>query len=130
VHDVAKADDAENDCRSMGGTLVVLQSRDEREQLWRELSRLPPGNGGTPAFIWIGLSLADGGSPDAGPWVWDDDAAADAYPSPWGDGQPSGVFGRAYLTQNIQLPPIDDSLGRNALKDPATKFQYVCQLPP
>jgi hypothetical protein len=130
VHDVAKADDAENDCRSMGGTLVVLQSRDEREQLWRELSRLPPGNGGTPAFIWIGLSLADGGSPDAGPWVWDDDAAADAYPSPWGDGQPSGVFGRAYLTQNIQLPPIDDSLGRNALRDPATKFQYVCQLPP
>jgi hypothetical protein len=130
VRDVASPDDAEQRCHSLGGTLVVLQSRDEREQLWKELSRLP--GGGTPTVIWIGLSVAAGGSPDAGPWVWDDDAAADAYPSPWGNRQPLGGQMRAYLYQNGGAQPqlLDDTLGRNDTAKTMPTFPYVCQLPP
>ncbi|MGD0530465.1 MAG: C-type lectin domain-containing protein, partial [Polyangiaceae bacterium] len=43
---------AETQCEALGGTLVVLESRDEREQLWFALYRM----GGTPGSFWIGLS--------------------------------------------------------------------------
>ena len=129
VREVALSDDAEQHCRGLGGTLVVLESRDEREQLWKELAR---PNVGAPKVIWIGLSVADGGSADAGPWVWDDDVAADAYPSPWGDRQPRGDFPRAYLYQNNGGPPLllDDTLGHDEPLAAAPKYPYVCQLPP
>ena len=130
VRDVASADDAEQHCRSLGGTLVVLQTRDEREQLWKELARLPGVP--TPLAIWIGLSVVDGGSPEAGPWIWDDDAAADAYPSAWGDLQPFGRQTRAYLYQNGGATPqlLDDTLGRNDTAKATPTFPYVCQLTP
>ena len=114
-------DEAESYCAGLGGTLVVLQSRDEREQLWRELSRMT--GVGVPTDIWIGLSLVDGG------WVWDDGAGLDAYPSPFGDGQPKGIGSRAYLVQSSVLPiPLDTTLGHNDVVS-TTPLPFVCQLP-
>ena len=54
----ATADGAEQGCQALGGRLVVLQSRDEREQLWRQVGFLPS----PPTKFWIGLSQ----EPDAG----------------------------------------------------------------
>ena len=61
---------AEAQCHALGGSLVVLQSRDEREQLWLELTRLPVA----PSRIWIGLAADAGTDAEAGSlsWVWDD----------------------------------------------------------
>jgi hypothetical protein len=117
---LATGDEAQAVCAGMGGTLVVLQSRDEREQLWRAMYR---GPGGPPGDIWIGLTFADGG------WVWGDDAGLDAYPSPFGDGQPKGIGSRAYLVASTTLPqPVDWTLGHNDVA--ATQpLPFVCQLP-
>lgn len=113
---------AEQTCASLGGTLVVLQSRDEREQLWKAV-----GATQAQSWLWIGLSLPDGGTD----WVWDDDASADAYPSPWAVRQPRDPGGsRAFLFQNGGTPPIvDDTLAHNGTGAPAD-FPFVCQLPP
>jgi hypothetical protein len=114
-------DDAETQCAALGGTLVVLQSRDEREQLWHELAhmagRTPPGS------IWIGLSLRGGA------WVWEDDASPDAYPPPWGDKQPGGNGSRAYLVETLMPPtPVDTTLAKNDV-DALTLLPFVCQVP-
>ena len=56
------ADQARSLCEGSydGGSLVILDTPEEREQLARELrQRLP-----LPAEVWIGLSQVDGG------WVW------------------------------------------------------------
>lgn len=125
-HNAAPSDgqdaSAEETCASLGGTLVVLQSPDEREQLWRAV-----GATQTQSSLWIGLSLPEGGSS----WVWDDDASADAYPSPWGIRWPRAQGGtRAYIFQNGGTPSIvDDTLARNGSGAPAF-FPFVCQLPP
>lgn len=128
VRTATNGDTAEANCRAMGGSLVVLQSRDEREQIWWELGRLP-GGVATPSAIWIGLSLPDGGSADAAAdWIWDDDAGEDAYPSPWGERQPkAGTTRRAYLL-NFTGPPtiLDETLARDQT---VTNLAYVCQLP-
>lgn len=117
----APPDTAEQQCESLGGTLVVLQSRDEREQLWKELSRM--SGAGLPTSIWIGLSLANGSD-----WTWADDASLDAYPSPWADRQPRDAGGRAFLYQNNSTPLlVDETLARAATTP--QDFPFVCQLP-
>ncbi len=125
----ATADAAEAACKSAGARLVVLQSRDEREQLWRQLSLLND----PPDRVWIGLALGDAGAMDAGDagvaaWVWEDGTSADgagAYPSPWGDRQPAvpGVTTRAYLRHSPG--DIDDTLARN--DESETELPYVCE---
>jgi hypothetical protein len=141
------ADAAEQACRALGGRLVVLGSRDEREQLWKELGLgnnvlLRPSTG-----VWIGLSKSsgavagDGGTGDAGnglpdaassagTWTWDDDAAVDIYPSPWGFNRPKtgdpDLSTRAYL-YNEQPMASDDTLARNDGPMP-TALPYVCEL--
>jgi hypothetical protein len=112
---------AEQTCASLGGSLVVLQSRDEREQLWKAV-----GATQAQSELWIGLSVPDGGTS----WVWDDDASADAYPPPWGIRMPREPGGsRAYLFQNGGTPAIvDDTLARNP--GAPADFPFVCQLPP
>ena len=92
-------------CAGLGGTLVVLQSRDEREQLWYALERM----GNTPGEVWIGLAQQNGA------WTWADDAGADAYPSPWGNKQPDGNGSRAYLLQQTTMvpTPFDTTLAHN-----------------
>jgi hypothetical protein len=115
----AAAADAETRCEAAGGTLVVLQSRDEREQLWRELSAL-----GAPDAVWVGLSMQDGGD-----WIWADDAGAGAYPSPFASTS-LGTGTQAYLAhaKGDVPPPPNDTLADNA--QPATNaLAFVCQLP-
>jgi hypothetical protein len=123
------ADEAKRQCEVLGGKLAVLESREEREQLWHELSvlMLPP------ARLWIGLaqSAGEAGAGDAGvsTWVWDDGTPAegpDAYASPWGDGQPTdaGSSPRAYLSYDPLA--LDNTLARNVGRMPSP---FVCQLP-
>jgi hypothetical protein len=122
VRPVATADQAEAHCASLGGTLVVLRSRDEREQLWHELQRMPVP---TPDSVWIGLS-----SDDAGNWMWDDEAGVDAYPSPWGASKPNSVGTRARVSQLPldQPPPLDNTLADNDINSQTT-LSFVCQVP-
>ena len=131
VTQAATADVAEQSCASLGGRLVVLQSRDEREQLWLQISRSPP----QLYRIWIGLSQKDGGSvDDAGDsWVWDDGTEADSpdgYPSPWGDHLPAtlGTTSRAYM--RAYMGEIDDTLARNDEEAQIVQtLPFVCELP-
>ena len=121
VRQAAPSDYAEQQCEGLGGTLVVLQSRDEREQLWRELSRM--SGAGLPTTIWIGLSLAA-----TGDWRWADDASVDAYPPPWADRQPRDAGGRAFLYQNTGTPlQVDETLAHG--ETTPLFLPYVCQLP-
>lgn len=131
----AAPEDASHACVALGGRLVVLQSRDEREQLWRELYRLTV----PPSAVWIGLSQLTPGSfqNPQGSWEWDDGTPAEgpnAYPAEWAIGQPLG-FGhggttRAFLYHDDHSPAIDDTLARNepTLTNSGT-LPYVCEIP-
>jgi hypothetical protein len=133
--DRATSDDASSACVGLGGRLVVLQSRDEREQLWRELSRLTVA----PSAVWIGLSQVSPGNfrMPTGTWAWDDQTpseGAGAYPSEWASGQPlpfdrAGTT-RAFLYHDGHSPSIDDTLARN---EPTLTISgtlpYVCEVP-
>lgn len=126
-HNAAPADgpdgSAERTCASLGGSLVVLQSRDEREELWRAIGATQVGT----SWFWIGLSLPEGGAS----WVWDDDASEDAYAAPWALRMPRPPGGtRAFVSQNGGTPAqVDDTLAHNGTGAPAF-FPFVCQLPP
>jgi hypothetical protein len=120
----ASPDGAQQTCQSLGGRLVTLDSRDEREQLWLELSKLPESP--SSIAIWIGLSLgADGGSA----WTWDDGQPLGARPSPWGDREPRAPSAttspRAYL-EHFATPPLDDTLARN--EGPIATLPFVCEI--
>jgi hypothetical protein len=113
----------------LGGRLLVLESREEREQLWRELSRLTLSQ----PRLWIGLSPVGVSTVDAGGdggaafWVWDDGTrtdAPDAHPLPWGIGEPA-MTSRALLTYETQRP-IDNTLAET--DDTAVALPYVCQI--
>ncbi|MDP9151374.1 MAG: C-type lectin domain-containing protein, partial [Myxococcota bacterium] len=122
--DAATADSAEQQCATLGGSLIVLQSQDEREQLWRELSHMAV----VPDAIWIGLSRVAAAGP-APQWTWDDDASSDAYPSPWGDRQPRAIgpatTTRAFLLHQGSPPSLDDTLAHNDV--PEAELPFVCQ---
>lgn len=131
----ATADQAANACAAIGGRLVVLQSRDEREQLWRELSHLT-----VPLqSVWIGLSQRTAGrygTPST--WAWDDNTPAEgpgAYPSEWASGDPIPYpqvgTTRAFLYhQNTSAPPFDDTLARNdpALVGTVPLLPFICEI--
>jgi hypothetical protein len=125
-----RADDAKQACAALGGRLVVLKSRDEREQIWRELSRLAA----PPSAFWIGLSQVSTGSYRVAPsWAWDDGTLADgpgAYPSEWGDQQPistrSGTATTRAFLWHQQPPAPDDTLARN--DQVLTTLPYVCEI--
>jgi hypothetical protein len=131
----ASADSAKMACIALGGSLVVLQSNDEREQLWRELSRLTV----VPKGVWIGLSQISAGSRRVpASWAWDNGKPAtgpDACPSEWATGQPlpngQAATPRAFLYQNQSAPAIDDTLARDepSLTDYGGTLPYVCEIP-
>jgi hypothetical protein len=90
------------------GSLVVFDSREEREQLAHEIFARYPDN---EQQLWIGLA-ADGGT-----WSWDDgvSAADPRRPPAWGNAQPAGVTSaRAFIRVNAgaaydrQLAYADD----------------------
>lgn len=120
----ADPDTAASTCRFLdGGSLVILESREEREQLAHEiLARF--ANEGVPPQLWIGLS-ADGGT-----WTWDDGvpATADASrPLPWGNAQPNGAANaRAFIriatgSYDTELAAADDGTGAPSY--------FICQRP-
>jgi hypothetical protein len=121
------ASDAQSACAGFGGSLVVFDSREERETLLRALiDHFPtnPTNGeaAAPLSVWIGYSIGA----DAGAFGWDNGAGLDA--SPWGDNEPNveaGTPARAYASldnsvYDVQLAHDDDMQPR----------PYICQLPP
>lgn len=119
------ADEARHQCEVLGGKLAVLESREEREELWHELSLLMI----PPARVWIGLAQRTEGDAGVSTWVWDDGTPAegpDAYAPPWGDGQPTdaGLSPRAYL--NYDPLVLDNTLARNVARG---QSPFVCQLP-
>jgi hypothetical protein len=130
----ASSDDASAACEALGGTLVVLQSSDEREQLWKELARLTV----VPPAIWIGLSQTSSGSVHVpATWQWDDHTPSDgpdaAYPSEWATGQPIGVgqdgYKRAFLYQSQAASLVDDTLATNQpTLAPDGTLPYVCEV--
>lgn len=117
---------AEARCTAGGGTLVVLESPEEREQLWKQLKMLPA----PPARFWIGLQQVQDPATGVAKWVWDNGTPAEgpsAYPSEWGDGEPSasGATSRAYVRHVSQ--GIDDTLARN--DEAETELPFVCEFP-
>jgi hypothetical protein len=124
VVSAAGPDEAAQTCAGLdGGSLVVLDSAEEREQLAHEILGRDPG--AVEQQLWIGLAA------DGGVWAWEDGvpATADAgRPLPWGHAQPvaSGA-GRAFmrlhaLAYDTQLAYADDGGKAPRL--------YVCQRPP
>lgn len=113
------ADEAFKTCKNSydGGSLVMFDSREEREYLMREIAQRL---GTDDVQIWIGLAQSANG------WAWDDDAGG--RPSPWGDGEPSGQGARAFVVLNenqydTQLAQTDPSAPQDA------KRFFVCQRP-
>lgn len=113
---------ASQTCASLQGTLVVLQSRDEREELWEALLEISPA----PQRIWLGLAF----DASANAWVWDDGVAADdsdAYPEPWAENRPipqqrPGATDRAY---DLDQPSfVDTQLASNGQLNQAA---FVCE---
>jgi hypothetical protein len=102
-------------CKDLGGSLVILESREEREQLVREVSNYSKD----PYSFWIGLAQSNG------TWRWDDGVMLGdrGRPLPWGDREPRGK-GRAYVTAH--LGAYDTQL---AHADVDAERPYVCQLP-
>jgi hypothetical protein len=128
------ADEAYAECKARygvdRGSLVLLETREEREQLIYEIRKRFT----QPTSFWIGLALTDGGA-----WTWDDGVADEetTRPRPWGDLQPNDAeigAGRAFLSIpeeplkrvhfDTQLAYSDDGQGA------AARRQYVCERPP
>ena len=136
---------AEATCRSLSdagnASLVVFESRAEREQVIYELTQVPLLKGGVepPSQFWIGLHTQTftepGKSPDGGvrtglEWVWDDGNPASptstgSRPSVWGNHQPAGS-GPSHAF--IQLQSTYDTGLAYAREDTdAVQLPFVCQ---
>ena len=116
---------AERSCASLEGSLVVLESAAEREQLAHEIIALDPT--AVEQQLWLGLAQDGGGG-----WTWEDGVAATAEgtrPLPWGNVQPGAAPGpgaRAFM--RIQANAYDTQLAYADGDPRATRF-YVCQRP-
>lgn len=101
------------------GTLALIASREEREQVAHEVLAHSPET--IEQQLWIGLSS------DGGAWTWDDGIPATQRPSVWGNAQPSDGGGpRAYLrisstAYDTQLAYADDNSRASRL--------YICERP-
>lgn len=123
---VVSAADPETAAQNCGGldrgSLVVLETSQEREQLAHEIVTRYPDES---QQLWIGL-VQDGGT-----WVWEDGVTAEPSSGgralPWGNAQPEGGPGaRAYL--RVGAAAYDTQL---AYAGDGTKARrlYVCQRP-
>jgi hypothetical protein len=115
----ATGDDAKVDCQSLGGSLAILKSREERDQLGRELGSLATSD--SPLSFWIGLSI----SPD-GVATWDDGAPITTYPLPWGDHEPAIIDGPGRAAMRLSLGKYDTQLAH--VEAATEKLAYVCEL--
>ena len=111
---------ADTTCRFLdGGSLVVFDSREEREQLAHEIvMRYPEGQS-----LWIGLHAEDG------TWSWDDGLVATAdgpRPLPWGNAQPTSTAnGRALM--HVGSTAYDRQLA--TAEDSGAQQLFICQRP-
>jgi hypothetical protein len=106
-------------CTGLGGELVRFESREEREQVAREITKLR-GEG----TYWIGLSL------DAtSTWNWDGETSDAGRPTVWGNNQPSGDGDRrAFLRLG---PEFDTQLAYTTDGTPAPALRgYICSRAP
>ena len=114
------------------GSLVVFQSREEREQVWYVLNHLPGGAVAPPEF-WIGLSSkqgADGGAITPLVWTWDDGeplgSGTGGPPIPWGDHEPKSTKpGYAYSADTAGN--YDSQLAHAQDDFLNTQRPFVCQ---
>lgn len=116
------ANDAVLACAAVGGRLAVLGSREEREQLGKELGAY---FGGT-ASAWIGLSDLNG------TWGWDAPDAGGLSPPPWGAEEPAvitGSVGRAYVS--VSATQLDSELAHAASASDAGGAEHaaLCEVP-
>jgi hypothetical protein len=123
------SDEARDFCKRLGTSLVVFDSRQEREQLARELDKLlrDPGASGLQKTLsfWVGVYRKDG------PWQWEDGTLVDdgGRPPPWGNAEPAPAGGsRAYLSlrtavYDSQLVFADERLDASE----PTKRAFVCE---
>ena len=127
---LVSASQAADECKGVGGSLVVFGTRQERETLFRtlvhhfEIARTSDPSVRAPQDVWIGYSVdADGGE------GWDGDGGF--VGSPWGDGQPAKnvtLPARAYATlvnADLQAQNYDVQLAHDDQGD--VTRPYVCQ---
>jgi hypothetical protein len=121
------ANDAVIACSAAGGRLVVLGSREEREQLGKELGAY---FGGTPS-AWIGLSDTDG------TWGWDGPDAGGMSPLPWGAGEPALItgdagtvsVGRAFVALDVTQLDSELAHAANAADGGGAQHAALCEIP-
>ncbi len=118
------AQEALDGCRAIGAKLVVFETREEREELAKELLSVLPQSP-TPQ-MWVGLTRATGSGIDAsssGNWAWANGAPMETYSLEWGDNEPKvGGWAWMYLPASLydtQLLHSDDG---------TSKLPYVCEL--
>jgi len=110
------ADDAKTSCQLLNGSLVILETREEREQLAHEIAQYTGKEGAT---FWVGLAANA-----AGNLVWDDSSAA-GRPSTLGiDAGAATPNARVFISLGTS-DPIDRGLGH--LDDATSLHPYVCQ---
>lgn len=120
----ATAEEADQLCRGYeGGSLVVFESREEREELAREIRALVPASQQHPVLtIWLGLEK----SGDV--WRWADglDVSAAPRPLPWANAQPApSSTGRAFMRLDVNA--FDPQLAATGDDEPRL---FVCQRAP
>ena len=115
------AQEAADSCKKLGGTLVVFETREEREQIARELGAVLQKSVPTPEF-WIGLSHTNAG------WLWANGTPLQATPLEWGDRQPKPADDRVDAGAWISLSSAYDTQLAVAETDPTKTLPYLCEL--
>ena len=109
------AQEASDSCKGLGGSLVVFETREEREQLAREMLTFLPKS--PIPKVWIGLSRVNGA------WTWANGLPVDKVPLEWADNQPRGGFWAAISVSeslyDTELATVDDG---------TTRLPYLCEL--
>jgi hypothetical protein len=117
----ANASEAAASCKKLGGALVMFDSREEREELGREIAHVALRGGPRVATFWIGLSKAADG------WRWDDGAGADLRPTVWGDREPVAAPAGARAYVQLGLDDDYDTTLAHADTGSGTARPFVCQ---
>jgi Lectin C-type domain len=118
VENGVTAQQAAIDCKSIGATLVVFETHEEREEIARELLA---HKSSPPPQLWIGLSRV------GAVWTWANGAPETKYPSEWGDNQPLGKTVNFAWIQ-ISSSAFDTQLAHADDGADTTKLPYLCEL--
>ena len=111
------ADDAKGSCEALSGSLVLFDTREEREQLTREIAKY---TGEVGASFWVGLAANA-----AGAYVWEDGKPDSARPSLFGIDAGVATPGARVFVSLRTTDPIDKGLGHADV--PQSLHTYVCQ---